>query len=47
MATAKETITNVGENVNWRGHYGKQYEDSPKKLKTELPYDLTVPLPGI
>ena len=37
--------TNDG-NVNWCNHCGKQYGGS-QKLKTELPYDLPIPLLGI
>ena len=33
MAITKETLTSVGENVNWCGHYVKQYEDSSKNRK--------------
>ena len=29
--------------VNWCSHYGKQYGDSPKKLKIKLPYDPAIP----
>ena len=36
----------VGGNVNWSSHYGKQYGGS-FKLKTELPYDLSIPLLGV
>ena len=32
--------------VNWYSHSGKQYGRFSKKLKTELPYDLTIPLLG-
>jgi len=28
----------VGGNINWYSHYGKQYGNSSKKLKIELPY---------
>ena len=38
---------NVGGNVNWYSLYGTQYEGFLKKLKTELPYDPTIPLLGI
>ena len=34
----------VGGKVNWCSHYRRQYEDSSKKLKIELPYDLALPL---
>jgi len=29
---------NVGGSVNWCSHYGKQYGDSSKILRLELPY---------
>ena len=35
-----------GENVNWRSHYGKQYE-APQTLKVELPYALAISLLGV
>ena len=35
---------NVGGSVNWCSHYGKQYGDSSKILRLELPYDPAVPL---
>ena len=41
-------------NLNWCGHYGKEYGDSPppqkknhKKLKIKLSYDPTILLLGI
>ena len=37
----------VGGNVNWCGHYGREYGDSSKRLSIEIPYDLAVPLLGI
>ena len=37
----------VGGNVHWYNHYGEQYRDSLRKLKTELPFDATIPLLGI
>ena len=49
----KELTYTVGGNVNWYSHYGKQYGDSfvfwgfLEKLKTELPYDPVIPIPGI
>ena len=33
--------------VKWCSHYGKWYVGFSKKLKTELPYDPAIPLPGI
>ena len=43
----KGTLYSVGGNVNWYSLYGTQYEGFLKKLKTELPYDPTIPLLGI
>ena len=43
----KEKLHTVGEDVNWLGHYEKQYEDSSKKLKIKLPYDLAISLLGV
>ena len=40
----REPSYTVGGNVNCCSHYGKQYGTSYKKLKVELPYDLTIPL---
>ena len=37
----------VGRNVSWCDHFGKHYEDSSKKLKTELPHDPAIPFLGI
>ena len=37
---------NIGGNVNWHNHYGKQYGCSLKKnktLKIDQPYDLAIP----
>jgi len=42
----KETCVHCCGNVNWYGHYGKQYGGSSKH-KTELPYDPTIPILGI
>ena len=42
----KEPLCTVGGNVNWCSHYGEQYGGSPLKLKTELPYNLGIPLLG-
>ena len=33
--------------MNWYSHHGKQYGDTLKKLKTELPYEPAIPLLGI
>ena len=43
----REHLYIIGENVNWSKHCGKQHGDSSKKLKTDLPYDPAIPLPGI
>ena len=43
----KELVFTAGGNVNWCSHYRKQYRDSTKKLKIELPYDLAIPYLGI
>ena len=43
----KEHSYTAGGNVNWYSHYGRQYGDSLKKLKTELPYNSEIPLLGI
>ena len=43
----KEPSYIPGGNANWYNHYEKQYGSSSKKLKTELPYDPAIPLPGI
>ena len=40
----RELLRTVGGNVNWYSHYGKQYGNSSKKVKIELPYDPAVPL---
>ena len=37
----------VSGNVNWYSHYGRQLYRLLKKLKTELPCDLAISLPGI
>lgn len=34
-------------NTKWRGHLGRQYGGSYKKLKVELPYDAAILLLGI
>ena len=34
----------TGGNANWYSHYGNQYQDSSKRLRTELPYHLAIPL---
>ena len=42
----REHLCTLDGNVNWYSLYGKHME-VPYKIKTELPYDLEVPLPGI
>ena len=37
-------LCTIERNVNWYSHYGKQYEGSSKKLKTELVHDPALPL---
>ena len=43
----RETLFTAAQNENRCGHHGKEYGDSSKKLKTELPYDPGIPLLGI
>ena len=43
----KELPCTISGNVNWCGHYGKQYEGFLTKLKIELPHDPAIPLLGI
>ena len=43
----REPLYTVVGNVNWCSHYGKQYGVFSKKLKLELPYNLTIPFLGI
>ena len=43
----REILCTVGGNVKWCSHCGKDYGDSSKKLKIELPYDPAIPLLGI
>ena len=42
-----ESLCTVGGNVNWHSRDGKQYGESSKKLKIELPYDKAIPILGI
>ena len=35
------------ENAKWSSHSGKQYGDSFKKLKIDVPYDPAIPLLSI
>ena len=37
----------VGGNLSWSNHYGDQYGGSSRKLKTELLYNVAIPLLGI
>ena len=43
----RESSLTVGGNVNWGSHYGKQYGNSSKNTKIEVPYDPTIPLLGL
>ena len=43
----REPSFTVGRNVNWYSRYGRQYEDSLKKLGIKPPYDPEIPLVGI
>ena len=43
----KESLYTVGGNVNWCSHCRKQHGVFLKKPKTELPYDLAIPLLAI
>ena len=40
----REPCCTVGGDINWCSHYGKQYGESLKKLKIQLPCDSAVPL---
>ena len=40
----KKISYTISGNVNWYRHYGKQLRRFLKTLKTELPYDLAIPL---
>ena len=42
----RETLSTVGENVNWYSYYEEQFGVSCSKLKTELLYNLAIPLLG-
>ena len=37
----------IGGDTDWCSHCGKQYGNTSKKLKMELSFDSTIPLPGI
>ena len=43
----RESSLTVGGNVNWGSHYGKQYGNSSKNTKIEVPYDPAIPLLGL
>ena len=43
----REPSCAVGRIINWSSHYGKNSTEGPEKLKTDLPYDLVIPLLGI
>ena len=43
----RELSCTIGGNADWCSHYEKQFGDSSKKLKIELPSDPTIPLLGI
>ena len=43
----KGTLSTIGGNIKWCGHYGKQYGGSSKKQKKELPDDPAISLLGI
>ena len=43
----KEPLCTVGGKGYWCSHCGKQYGGSSKKIKIDLPYDLTIPLWGV
>ena len=43
----REPSCAVGRIINWSSHYGKNSMEGPEKLKTDLPYDLVIPLLGI
>ena len=43
----REPFYSIGGNVDWFSHYRKQFGDSSKKKKIELPYNLVIPLLGV
>ena len=43
----REPFCTVGGNADWCSHCGKQYGDTSKKLKMELPYDPGILILGI
>ena len=42
----KKPSCTIDGNVSWCSHYGKQ-DESPQKIKIELPYDLAILLVSI
>lgn len=42
----REPLHIVGRNVNWSNYFGKTIWRFLKKLKTDLPYDIVIPLLG-
>ena len=46
-AQKKKPVFTVDGNEDWYNHCGKQYGDTSKKLKVDLPFDPTIPLLGI
>jgi hypothetical protein len=43
----EEPLYTAGRDANWCNHYGNQYGVSSKKVKIELPDDLTIQLLGM
>ena len=43
----RETLLHCWGSGNWCSHCRKQYGSSSKKVKTEFPYDPTIPIPSI
>ena len=42
-----EHFCTVGRNADWCSHCGKQYGDTSKTLKMDLPFDPAIPLLGL
>ena len=42
-----EPLYTTGWNVNQHSHYGKQYRDSTKKIKIDIPYDAATLFLGV
>ena len=42
----REPSCAAGRIINWSNHYGKNSMEGPEKLKTDLLYDLVIPLLG-